>query len=137
MRLPRPHPIQRRVFLDATFLDALVDPAHPDRAQAVETFEVLVGEYEEGTTMLATHDAAVTATVDPDRARQAARVCEVERIGGDVRREARRVQSEHPELELSVTQAITLVVLRRSGIGEVAAFDNLFDRLDITVVGGA
>jgi hypothetical protein len=107
----------RRVFVDAAFLDALLDAEHPAHGDASGECEALLGGYLRGGLVLYALDPP--RPTDPRRTDVAA-VCEVVKMRRWLRRAAGRVLAANSELELRVDDAAALVVIERFRIGEVA-----------------
>lgn len=125
-------PLRTTVLVDETFFNALLRRDEPCHADAAACYEELVAAYEAGTTVVVTHADALTATIDPDRARQVAAICAVLPIDADVRREIRRIRSDATApvvAELGDSQLATIVLLARHRLDELASFDPAVRRL--------
>ncbi len=119
-------PLSKTVLVDRTFFDALLRPDDPRRADALVRYEELLADYESGSTVIVTHDDALTETVDPARARRIAAICHVLPIEGDVRREIRRIRTDQTDrvaAGLDDSQLATIVLLVRRHLDELVSFD--------------
>lgn len=116
-------PLDRTVLMDATFLDALMQPAHVHHEEARVRYEALAARYEEGTVSVVTHEWALAATTDPERARRIAGLADIEPVDGDTRREVVRIRADEADTGLDDAQLATVVVLVRRRIDELLTFD--------------
>lgn len=116
-------PLDRTVLIDTTFLDALMQPHDVHHDEALARYEELAERYEEGTVAVLTHEWAVAATVDPQRARRIAGIGDVEPVDGDTRREVVRIRADEPDAGLSDTQLATVVLVVRRRIDDLLTFD--------------
>jgi predicted nucleic acid-binding protein len=123
--------MRRRVFIDSSFVSALLDPSDARHDRARTAFDDLLAEYERGTTVLHSSEA-VRAEVDHPWVADVLAVCDVARERRWLRRTAERVELDHPEVDRR--RATTLVLMSRLGIGEIASFDGFFDRHAIRTV---
>ena len=114
--------MRRRVFIDSSFVAALLDQLDGCHETARVAFDELIGEYERGVTLLYSH-SGVVAELD-ERAGAVLRVCEIVRLRRWLTRAASRVERRHGELGRD--RAATLVVMRRWRIVEIASFDPFF-----------
>jgi predicted nucleic acid-binding protein len=110
------------VFIDSSFVAALLDRLDGRHETARVAFDELIGEYERGVTLLYTHGGVVTGL--GERVRSVLRVCEIVRLRRWLTRAASRVERRH--VELGRDRAATLVVMRRWRIAEIASFDPFF-----------
>jgi predicted nucleic acid-binding protein len=110
------------VFIDSSFVAALLDQLDGHHDGARVAFDELIGEYERGVVLLYTHGGVVAGL--GERAGSVLRVCEIVRLRRWLTRAASRVERRHRELGRD--RAATLVVMRRWRIGEVASFDPFF-----------
>ncbi|MBA3606333.1 MAG: hypothetical protein H0W46_10275 [Acidimicrobiia bacterium] len=124
---------RRRVLVDSSFVDDLVDPAARDHDDARRVFEQLIGEYEIGRTVLFSLAPGADSVGDSRRA-AVLRVCDVVQPRRWLTREGGRVVREHPETGQG--RATSLVLMRRLGIGEIATFDGFFADHGIPTVPG-
>lgn len=116
-------PLDRTVMIDATFLDALMQPADAHHEEAGVCYEALAARYEAGTVTIVTHEWAVAATADPERARRIAGLADVEPVDGDIRREVVRIRADDADTGLDDAQLATVVLLVRRRIDELLTFD--------------
>lgn len=116
-------PLDSTVLMDATFLDALMQPADIHHEEAGARYGALAARYEEGTVTVVTHEWAVAATADPARARRIAGVADIEPVDCDIRREIARIRAEEPDTGLDDAQLATIVLLVRRRIDELLTFD--------------
>lgn len=121
----------RKVFVDASFINASLDPFDPDHETAKVILAQLVCEYEIGTALMFSH-GGVASTVPSPQGQLVLEMCDVARPRRDLRRLARKVIADHPHLDLDLDQAMTLVIIRRNRVGEIATFDPEFEALGIT-----
>jgi len=122
---------RRRVFIDSTFVEVLLDRSDERHDSARTAFEQLLVEFERGTTVLYSHEAVVS-TVGHGRADEVLRVCEVVTLRRWLTRAAEHVDRVHPELGRCA--ATTLVLMRRWRIGEIASFDPFFEQHAIPTI---
>ena len=114
--------MRRRVFIDSSFVAALLD-RHADRHETARVaFDELIGEYERGVTLLYSHGGVVAGL--GERAGSVLRVCEIVRLRRWLTRAASRLERRHGQLGRD--RAATLVVMRRWRIVEIASFDAFF-----------
>jgi predicted nucleic acid-binding protein len=123
----------RDVFVDATFVRAVLDPHADQHELAVGLFDELVGEFVAGETRLHSHAGMLEAVGHP-AATDAMQVCDVRPLRRHLLREARRVMGDHPHLGLCRDLAVALVIIRRERIDEVATFDPRFHQLGVATV---
>jgi predicted nucleic acid-binding protein len=114
--------VRRRVFIDSSFVAALLDRRAGRHETARFAFDDLIREYERGATLLYTHGGVVAGL--GERAGSVLRVCEVVRLRRWLIRAASQVERRHGELGRD--RAATLVVMRRWRIAEIASFDPFF-----------
>ena len=119
------------MFVDASFINASLDPFDPDHETAKVILAQLVYEYEIGTALMFSH-GGVASTVPSPQGQLVLEMCDVARPRRDLRRLARKVIANHPHLDLDLDQAMTHVIIRRNRIGEIATFDPEFEALGIT-----
>lgn len=120
-------PAGRTVIMDATFFDALLVVDHARHGEAIERYEQLVADYESGSTVLVTHEAALAGTTNPERAGTIARICEVARIDSEVRDAIRRIRTgPHAGFVANFDDGrlATLVLFVRRKIDELVSFDD-------------
>jgi hypothetical protein len=122
---------RRRVFVDATFVRALLDDDVEKFNEARTVFASLLDEYERGETVLYSH-AGMVAAVGGDRTDDLFRVCEVEPVRRQLRRRAWRLVNRISGLDEN--QAIALLMLRREAIGEIATLDPLYAEMGVPTV---
>jgi len=113
----------RRVLLDGSFIEVLLDPCDVRHNVARAAFERLLAEYEDGGTLLYSHAGAVGDFGDP-RAADIVAVCDVARLDRWLRRDSERVAHAHHDV--GVRRATALVLMHRWGIDEIASFDAFF-----------
>jgi predicted nucleic acid-binding protein len=124
------------VLLDRSFLDALVDPEHPDRPVAVATYTELLDCYQRNELRLRArvdHLAATHPNGDDGRNPLFAPI-ETIHVAGQHLRAAQRLRlpaATDPDA------AVTLVLLRREHITAIATFDPAMAAFDLTVLPGA
>ncbi|MET0143688.1 MAG: hypothetical protein ABW328_02740 [Ilumatobacteraceae bacterium] len=123
---------RRRVFVDGTFLRALVDEGDPRHGAARAAFAPLLDAYERGDALLYSDAAAVAAAEEP-RTLDVMRPGRLLAVRRATRRDATRLVARRAELRLD--QAVTLVLLRRHQIAEIATFDPLYEGFDVGVIG--
>ncbi|HEX4980164.1 MAG TPA: hypothetical protein VFV63_00615 [Ilumatobacteraceae bacterium] len=114
--------MKRRVFIDSSFVAALLDQLDGHHEGARVVFDELVGEYERGVTLLYSHSGVVAGL--GGRAGSALRVCEIVRLRRWLTRAASRVERRHGQLGRD--RAAALVVMRRWRIVEIASYDSFF-----------
>lgn len=122
---------RRRVFIDSTFVEVLLDRSDERHDSARTAFEQLLVEFERGTTLLYSHEAVVSA-VRNGRAAEVFRVCDVAPLRRWLSRAAEHVDRVHPGLGRCA--ATTLVLMRRWRIGEVASFDPFYEQHAIATI---
>jgi predicted nucleic acid-binding protein len=110
------------VFIDSSFVAALLDQHDGHHETARVAFDELIGDYERGVTLLFTHGGVVTGL--DERAGSVLRVCDIVRPRRWLTRETSRVERRHGQLGRD--RAATLVVMRRWRIAEIASFDPFF-----------
>lgn len=117
------------VLLDRSFLAALADPAHPHGERAADTYRDLIERSRHNERRLRAR-ADHLAAVAPSREVRRALFAPVESIpvAGQHHRAARRL-----ELPVAVDHdtALTLVLLRRERIDEVATFEPALAEFDL------
>ena len=123
---------RRRVFVDATFLRALLDTGAHCHVTACATFDELLAGYARGTTLLFTHAGMISAVGD-HRAADVARVATVMPVRRGIRRTAAKVMSRQPELDLDA--AVAVLMMRRTGITEIATCDPRYTQV-VDALGG-
>ena len=110
------------MFIDSSFVAALLDRLDGRHETARVAFDELIGEYERGVTLLYTHGGVVAEL--GEQAGSVLRVCEMVRLRRWLTRAASRVERRHGEIGRG--RAATLVVMRRWRIAEIASFDPFF-----------
>ncbi|MEI6402874.1 MAG: hypothetical protein WCP59_11860 [Actinomycetota bacterium] len=123
------------VLLDRSFLDALVDPGHPDRPVAAAAYTELLDCYQRNELRLRArvdHLAATHPSGDVGRNPLFAPV-ETIPVAGQHRRAAQRLRLP---VAVGPDAAITLVLLRREHITAIATFDPAMAAFDLTVLPG-
>ena len=124
------------VLLDRSFLDALVDPGHPDRPAAAAAYTELLDCYRRNELRLRArvdHLAAAHPNGNDGRDPLFAPV-ETIHVAGQHRRAAERLRLP---VAVDPDAAITLVLLRREHITAIATFDPAMAAFDLTVLPGA
>jgi predicted nucleic acid-binding protein len=121
---------RRDVFVDATFIRALLDAESAEHVAATSLYDELTVEFVAGDTILHSH-AGMVKSVDDARAAAVMRICNVVPLRRYLLREADRVIAQHPELQLDRDRAVALVMIRREHIREIASFDPLYERLGV------
>ncbi len=123
------------VLLDLGFLQALLRQGGGDAERARECYAVLVRRYRDHQRRLrARHDHladAVASRAGDDLRRTLLAPVEAVHVAAQHRRQARRLVLP-AEVAGDDDLAVTLVVMRRERISEVASFDPAFDALDVT-----
>lgn len=108
------------VLLDRSFLAALADPAHPDGARAESTYRELVERYRRNERRLRARADHLSEVAPAGEVRQQLFApVETIHVAGQHHRAARRLELP---VEVDHDTALTLVVLRRERIAEVATF---------------
>ena len=123
------------VLLDRSFLDALVDPEHPDRPAAVDTYSELLDCYQRNELRLRArvdHLAATHPNGDDGRNPLFAPI-ETIHVAGQHLRAAQRLRLP---VAIDPDAAVTLVLLRREHITAIATFDPAMAAFDLTVLPG-
>jgi predicted nucleic acid-binding protein len=123
------------VLLDRSFLMALVDPGHPERAAAAATYAELLDCYQRNELRLrarADHLAATHPNGDTRRDPLFAPVETID-VAGQHRRAARRLRLP---VAVDPDTAITLVLVRRERIGAIATFEPVLAAFDLVVLPG-
>lgn len=123
------------VLLDRSFLDALVDPGHPDRPAAAAAYTELLDCYQRNELRLRArvdHLAAAHPNGNDGRDPLFAPV-ETIHVAGQHRRAAERLRLP---VAVDPDAAITLVLLRREHITAIATFDPAMAGFDLTVLPG-
>lgn len=120
------------VLLDRGFLEALVDAAHPDADRAASAYRLLLERSRRNERRLrarADHLRAVTA----DRSVRRTLFAPVEPIAvaGQHRRAAGRLEVP---VAVSDDAALTLVIMRRERIDEIATFDDALRQFDVAAL---
>jgi len=113
----------RRVFIDSSFVEVLLDRTDDRYDAARAVIDRLLLEFERSATLLYSHEGVVAAVGD-DRASDVLKICDVVPLRRWLTRCAARVERAHPEL--GRRHAITVVLMRRWRIGEIASFDPFF-----------
>jgi predicted nucleic acid-binding protein len=119
------------VLLDASFIEALTDPANASGAVARETYAWLVGAYER-------HELRLRARADhlqPFAAERRTLFAPVE-VLSVARQYVRAAEAVQRSLGVGGDAAITLVMMKRERIRRIATFDPVFtDFADVEIVG--
>lgn len=120
------------VLLDRCFLDALADTAHPQAQRATASYQTLLERFRRNERRLrarADHLAAVA--LDRSVRRGLFAPIEAIHLAAQHHRAAQRLDLP---VEVDDDDALTLVLLRREGISEVATFDSVLGRFDLLIV---
>jgi predicted nucleic acid-binding protein len=123
------------VLLDRSFLDALVDPEHPDRPAAVATYSELLDCYQRNELRLRARvdHLAATHPNDDDGRNPLFAPIETIHVAGPHLRAAQRLRLP---VAIDPDAAVTLVLLRREHITAIATFDPAMAAFDLTVLPG-
>lgn len=113
------------VFLDASFLAAVASSMHPRNAESISSYFDLLSRYER-------HEIRLKGRADVVEALPAELTAGIERVhvAGQHRRAAARLDLP---FELGTDDRITLVLLRRERICEVATLQSVFHAVDLTI----
>lgn len=124
------------VLLEWSFLDALVDAAHDDNPDARQRYSTLVDRYEQGVVrLLARHDHLRRV----DRAVRTTLLAPVSpvHVAAQHRRQARRIDiagdlvpAGSGDVDM-MDVAVTLVIMRRERVAELATLDAIFTTLGV------
>lgn len=120
------------VLLDLGFLEALADPSHPDGERAAAAYRLLLERSRCNERRLRAR-ADHLRVVASDRAVRQTLFAPVEAIAvaGQHRRAAHRLELDDA---ISDDAALTLVVMRREKIAEIATFDDSLRGLDVAAL---
>jgi hypothetical protein len=121
------------VLLDLSFLQAVADPAHPHHDPATQQYTELVDRYQRNERRLRVRDDHLALVVGSDeRARRTLfGPCETIHVAGQHHRGANRLRLP---VEVPHDAAVTLVVLRREHIDEIATFQPEMRAFDLLVL---
>lgn len=122
------------VLLDSSILAALADPQHGWHERAREIYEHLLDRYTRNHCRLRARLDHLRGVDTDDHALRRSLFAPIEPIAvvGQHRRAAARLQLP---VAVDADAAITLVVLRREVIHEIATFEPVFAEFDLTVIG--
>lgn len=123
---------RRRVFIDSSFVSALLDPSDDRYGDARAAFERLLTEFERGTTMLYSYGTVMD--MSDGRAADLLAVCDIAPSRRWLTRAAERAERDHPEL-LGTRLAAELVLMNHLRVDEIASCDPFFERHGIPTVG--
>lgn len=124
------------VLLDLSFLQALTDRTHEHHGAAARQYAELVDRYERYERRLRVRDdhLAQVVVADTETRRTLFAPCEPIHVAGQHHRGANRL---HLPVEVSHDVAVTLVVLRREHIDEIATFESSLRSFDLVVLPAA
>lgn len=121
------------VLLDLSFLQAVADSTHPHHGTAMQQYAELVDRYERYERRLRVRDDHLALVLGDDDGlrRTLFAPCETIHVAGQHHRGANRL---HLPVEVPHDAAVTLVVLRREHIDEIATFQPAMRAFDLLVL---
>lgn len=121
------------VLLDESFLRALVNPAHADAVEAHRRYDVLVDRFVQHEIRLRSREDHL-GLVDPGARASLLAPVEPIHVSRQFHRQAARLELPEDLAALADDDArVTLVVMRRERIEQVASFHPAFDALAVTL----